>query len=103
MTEYTRRIIETIKSVPAGRVCTYGGIAALAGNARGARQVARVLHSSSEKHRLPWHRVINAEGRIVLKDPAARDLQRALLQAEGVRVNSAGSVDLRRYLWRGPY
>ena len=57
--------------------------AACAGNPRAARQVARALHSMSEKHDLPWHRVVNAKGEIAVKEPSR---QRDLLEKEGVVV-----------------
>jgi methylated-DNA-protein-cysteine methyltransferase-like protein len=95
----SRRIIELIRSIPRGRVATYGQIAAMAGMPHGARQVARLLHSSSDAYRLPWHRVINAAGGISLPDGSGGELQRALLEREGVIV-LRGKVNLRRYAWR---
>lgn len=97
---FTRRVIDIIGGIPRGKVLTYGTVAALAGNPRGARQVVRILHSSSEKHDLPWHRVINAKGCISL-GPGGRELQRKLLEAEGVVFNAAGCVDLAVYLAAG--
>ena len=99
MLEPSRRIVELIGAIPRGRVATYGQIAAMAGLANGARQVARLLHSSSDKHRLPWHRVINAAGSISLAPGAGFELQRALLEKEGV-VFVRGRTDLERYGWR---
>jgi methylated-DNA-protein-cysteine methyltransferase-like protein len=61
--------------------------------------VARLLHSSSAKHRLPWHRVINASGGISLPPGSGGVLQRALLEKEGV-VFLNKEVNLRRYAWR---
>ena len=55
MDTFTRRAIEIIQHIPAGSVITYGAVAAAAGNHCGARQVARILHSSSARHGLPWH------------------------------------------------
>ena len=59
---FTTRVIEAIRSIPAGRVATYGQIADMAGNRRAARQVARLLHACSHTQGLPWHRVVNREG-----------------------------------------
>ena len=95
----SRRIIELIRAIPRGRVATYGQIARMAGLPRGARQVARILHSSSRTRRLPWHRVINASGGISLAPGYGGELQRALLEKEGV-VFLRGRVNLRRYAWR---
>lgn len=95
---FTQCVIETIRAIPEGRVCTYGLLAASCGNPGAARQVSRILHSCSEKEELPWHRVVNREGRISLTGPG-RDLQIALLTAEGVAVSKGGSLDLGRFLW----
>jgi methylated-DNA-protein-cysteine methyltransferase-like protein len=90
---------ETIRSIPAGKVASYGQIAALAGNYRGARQVARVLHSSSEKEHLPWHRVVSGKGEISLPRGAGFQNQKKLLVAEGVEVSGRGRIDFAIYLW----
>jgi methylated-DNA-protein-cysteine methyltransferase-like protein len=91
---FTKRVIEIIGSIPAGRVMTYGQIAALAGSPRAARQVVRILHSSSRAHRLPWHRVINGKGEVAVRDEAARFMQIEGLRDEGVEVDDSGCVDL---------
>lgn len=87
-----------MKAVPAGKVATYGQIARLCGNPRGARQVSRILHSCSGKHDLPWHRIVNAQGGISLGGDGAA-LQRSLLENEGVRFSREGKIDLNRYQW----
>jgi len=97
MQPFTKQVVETIQAIPAGRVMTYGQIAAVAGSPRGARQVVRILHSLSEKHGLPWHRVINAQGEIALTDGEARYSQAFLLREEGVEVDVRGRIDLERY------
>ena len=96
---YTQRVVEAIKRIPRGKVATYGQLAAMAGNPRGARQVVRVLHTLSEKESLPWHRVINSKGTISLTG-AGFDEQKALLEAEGVAVDGRGAVDLEKDGWR---
>lgn len=97
MQEFTRRVIEIMKSIPEGRVMTYGQIASLAGSPRGARQVVRILHSSSQAHRLPWHRVVNAKGEIALRDEESRMLQMLRLAGEGVIVSDEGTVCLAEF------
>lgn len=99
MTPFTERVVNLIQSIPVGKVTTYGQIARMAGNPRGARQVARILHAMSESHGLPWHRVINAQGRIALSAPDAFALQKGMLEAEGVPVDNSGCVDLSTYGW----
>jgi methylated-DNA-protein-cysteine methyltransferase-like protein len=101
MTEFTRRVLDVLRSIPPGRVCTYGGVAALAGNTQAARQVARILHSMSRAHRLPWHRVISAQGRIAIRNEEGFRMQQSLLRREGVTVGEDGKVDLKKYLWNG--
>ena len=100
MTPFTLRVIEIIQGIPEGCVMTYGQIAELAGSRRGARQVVRILHSSSRKYELPWHRVVNAKGEIALSDEDARETQMAYLRREGVPVDGNGRVDLpsRQYI-----
>lgn len=97
MEPYTRRVVEIIQAIPAGRVMTYGQIAAEAGNSRAARQVVRVLHAMSRPHGLPWHRVVNAKGEIAIMDDELRFMQTALLASEGVPVDDKGRIDLASY------
>ena len=94
---FTTRAVRAIRSIPAGRVATYGQIATLAGNPRAARQVVRVLHSCSKRERLPWHRVVNREGRISLPPLGGHEEQRALLLREGVEFGESGRIDLARF------
>ena len=101
MTESTRRIIEAIKAVPPGRVSSYRDTALRAGLPNGARQVVRVLHSMSETQGLPWHRIIRADGHIALPEGGGRELQTALLRAEGVRISKTGRIDLDQYGFSG--
>ena len=96
---FTQRVVEVIKSIPRGKVATYGQLAATAGNPRGARQVVRVLVAKSGKEDLPWHRVINSKGTISLTG-AGFDEQKALLTAEGVTADERGAIDLEKYQWR---
>ncbi|WP_103105079.1 MGMT family protein [Brevibacillus reuszeri] len=98
MRPFTERAIAIIGSIPEGRVMTYGQIAALAGSPRGARQIVRILHSMSKKYKLPWHRVINAKGRIGLTDDESFTLQKMYLESEGVVVSAEGEIDLAKFL-----
>jgi methylated-DNA-protein-cysteine methyltransferase-like protein len=94
---FTQRVVEIIRSIPKGRVSTYGMVAQLAGNARAARQVTRILHSLSEKENLPWHRVVNREGQISLGKGRGYEEQKKLLLDEGVKFNLYDKVDLEVY------
>ncbi|MFC5471037.1 MGMT family protein [Cohnella suwonensis] len=97
MLPFTERVVNIIRGIPEGRVMTYGQIAEVAGSARGARQVVRILHSLSEKHGLPWHRVVNAKGEIALQDEEGRYSQRMYLESEGVEIGFGGRIDLDEY------
>ncbi len=99
---FTRKVLQVIKSIPQGKVLSYGRVAALAGNPRGARQVSRILHSMSGKHDLPWHRVVNSLGKISLPRGRGYELQRALLESEGVCFSLAHTIDLNIHLWQPP-
>ena len=99
MDEFTAEVIKIIQSIPEGTVITYGGIASLAGNPRGARQVVRILHSMSRKYQLPWHRVINSKGMISIPDPFGAEEQRAILRSEGVEVSDNFRINLKKFLW----
>jgi methylated-DNA-protein-cysteine methyltransferase-like protein len=98
MTEGTSRIIQAIQAIPKGKVSCYRDIAAKAGFPNGARQVVRVLHSLSEKHNLPWYRILRADGSIALSGDGAV-LQAKLLRKEGVKVSDENKVDLLKYGW----
>ena len=93
------RIYSVIRRVPAGRVVTYGQVAVLAG-ASGPRQVGYALHALPEDYGVPWHRVINARGEVSRRAESDHHvLQRALLEAEGVRFDEKGRVPLERFRW----
>lgn len=89
-----QRMLEVVASIPAGRVMTYGQVAAAAGSAS-PRLAGWVLSQLSDDD-LPWHRVLKADGRLAAA-VAAR--QEQLLRAEGVTVLD-GRVRLREYHYR---
>src|SRR4051794_22783058 len=97
MKPFTEKVITIIQNIPAGKVMTYGQIASLAGSPRGARQVVRILHSLSEKHGLPWHRVLNVKGEIGFNDFAQSNEQRLNLECEGVTFIGPYSIDLEKH------
>ncbi|MFC7366471.1 MULTISPECIES: MGMT family protein [Bhargavaea] len=99
MEDFTERVVKLLKEVPAGTVASYGQIARLAGNARAARQVTRILHSMSRKHGIPWHRIVNAKGEIVISDGETAFEQEERLRDEGVPVIGGKRVDMERYRW----
>lgn len=84
-TAFTKKIIHLIRSIPRGKVASYGQLAKLAGKPHGARGVAWILHSSSRVHALPWQRVLNSKGRISFpEDSYEYARQKKLLENEGV-------------------
>ena len=94
-------VYRVVRRIPAGRVATYGQVAALAGMPGAARQVGWALHAITEQDDVPWQRVINARGEISSRGiREIEDYQRALLQSEGVIFDQAGRVDLARFAWR---
>lgn len=80
---FTLRVIEIVKNIPSGETMSYGEVAKLAGNPKGARQVVRLLHTLSEKYNLPWHRVVN-KNRTISLSGANGAHQKQLLESEGV-------------------
>ncbi len=94
-------VYRVVCRIPPGRVATYGQVAALAGMPGAARQVGWALHALSEDDDVPWQRVINARGEISSRGiREIEELQRALLQSEGVDFNKAGRVELATFAWQ---
>lgn len=96
------RIYAVVRKIPAGRVATYGQVAALAGLPGHARRVGYALHALPDHSTVPWHRVVNAQGRISLRGTqSGSDLpQRFRLEAEGVEFDGGGRIALGRYGWK---
>lgn len=94
------RIYAVVRQIPPGRVATYGQIAARAGNPRWARVVGYALHVNPEPGVIPCHRVVNRFGEMSKAFAfGGEDVQRRLLEEEGVRFTAEGRVDLEQYLW----
>lgn len=95
-----RRIRETIRDIPRGRVANYGQVAEIAGIPRGARQVGYALRHSPQDLALPWHRVITSSGKSAFApNTRAFRTQRDRLAEEGV-VMLKGKVDMKKYRWQ---
>lgn len=97
---FTQRVKDIIKKIPRGKVAAYGQIATCAGNPRATRMVVWILNSSSQKDQLPWHRVINSKGQISLKPGQGYEIQKMLLQKEGVEFDNNNSINFDIYLWK---
>jgi methylated-DNA-protein-cysteine methyltransferase related protein len=92
-----QRVWDVIEGIPAGCVLNYGEVARLAGYPGKARMVGMALGRAPKRRKLPWHRVVNAQGRISFPEDSERyATQRRLLEAEGVSFD-AGTIDLQRY------
>ena len=99
-----RRIYGVVRRIPRGRVASYGQVARLAGLPGQARQVGYAMYALPAGTTVPWHRVVNAEGKVSRRrEPGAELTQRMLLEVEGVRFGPAGKIPLKRFGWRpGP-
>jgi methylated-DNA-protein-cysteine methyltransferase-like protein len=96
-------VYRLVAQIPAGKVSTYGQIARWLGHPSAARAVGYALHALAAGSDIPWQRVINAAGRVSSRcDRHYEAIQRTLLEAEGVRFDLYGSVDLQRFGWAGP-
>ncbi|MDR0858135.1 MAG: MGMT family protein [Oscillospiraceae bacterium] len=93
-------IYSIVRRIPLGKVATYGQIARIAGNPRWSRVVGYALHVNPDNSSIPCHRVLNRFGEV---SPAfifgGLDMQRVLLEEEGVRFGEDGKVDLDVYQW----
>src|SRR5262249_13664846 len=89
-------IWEAVRLIPPGRVASYGQIATIAGLDGHARMVGYALHSLKPLNDVPWHRIVNAQGKISLAGPNARR-QQARLEAEGVKFLPSGNIDMKIY------
>lgn len=99
---FFERVYRLVRQIPFGQVATYGQLALYLGDRRGARTVGWAMRASPEG--VPWHRVVNAQGRISARGrpPDEVALQQALLESEGVVFGPDGRIDLRTYRWAGP-
>jgi len=101
MSRTYERIYAVVRQIPRGKVATYGQVARLAGLAGHARQVGYALNASPDELDIPWHRVINARGEISKRaDPVFEDIQRELLEDEGIVFDAGRKISLAKYQWK---
>lgn len=94
------KIFTVIVNIPAGSVASYGQVAAMAGLVNNARLVGRLLKLMPKDSTIPWHRVINSQGKISFAEGTAQYIrQYQLLLAEGI-VFKNGKVNMRLYQWQ---
>ena len=92
------KIYEVVKTIPGGRVATYGQVALLAGNPRWARVVGYALHNNPSPDTIPCHRVVNREGKVAEAFVfGGGEAQRSLLEKEGIKFEADGRIDLKKY------
>jgi methylated-DNA-protein-cysteine methyltransferase related protein len=95
-----QQIWQVVAAIPVGKVATYGGVAEKAGMPRAARRVGYALRGLPADTRIPWHRVVNSQGRLSLpKGSNSHTTQRERLEREGILFSLNGTIDLRRYGW----
>jgi len=95
------RIYSVVRRIPKGRVATYGQIARLAGIPRQPRQIGYALAALRDHNPVPWHRVVNAKGEVSQRSASGfEELQRILLEREGVVFDVKGRISLSRFRWR---
>lgn len=99
-TSREQKIWHVVSQIPEGKVATYGQIAELAGIGRGARLVGRILSKLPQDSRLPWHRVVNAAGKISPRSQTDghSEQHRRLANENIVLIN--GKLNLRLYRWQ---
>jgi methylated-DNA-protein-cysteine methyltransferase-like protein len=101
MNDARNRIYAVVRKIPRGKVATYGQIAVLAGLKGHARQVGYALHDLPTGSSLPWHRVINAQGRVSQRaEPSYVGIQQRLLEAEGVEIGHGERISFKRFGWK---
>ena len=100
-TGFFKRVYELVARIPRGKVMTYGQIAALLGDHKNARTIGWALHSNSSGDKIPCHRVVNSRGELsggyAFGGP---EVQKALLQQEGVAFDKQDRINLSRFLWK---
>jgi methylated-DNA-protein-cysteine methyltransferase-like protein len=105
--QYFEQVWALVRRIPAGRVATYGQIAAMIPppegvnlrqyEAQGPRWVGAAMANCSDE--IPWQRVINAQGKISARPGIGPTRQRELLEAEGIAFDEKDRVDLKKYTW----
>ncbi|MGC1490289.1 MAG: MGMT family protein [Candidatus Acidiferrum sp.] len=93
-------VYKLVKQIPRGRVLTYGGLARALRLRGGARTAGRAMGATPRGKGIPWHRVLGANGKILIREPYA-SLQKKLLESEGVSVIES-RINLKKHLWVPP-
>ena len=100
MQHFRQQVYFWVKQIPKGTVASYGDIAKLAGFPRHARHVSKALGAADRSLRLPWHRVIGANGKIAFtSDSDSFATQQYLLEQEGLVFNK-GKINMKQFAWQ---
>ena len=100
MSTFHEDVLTFVKAVPKGKVVTYGQVALLIGSPQKPRQVGMVLRGLKESDGdVPWQRVVNSAGGISTYKIGTGELQKVLLESEGVKVKPDNTIDLKTYQW----
>lgn len=98
---FFEKVYEAVKRIPRGRVATYRQIAGLIGEPQKARIVGWALHSNPYPGKVPCHRVVNRKGELSGSFAfGGMEMQKKLLEEEGIIVGENGTIDLEKYLWK---
>ncbi|HZV60760.1 MAG TPA: MGMT family protein [Candidatus Eremiobacteraceae bacterium] len=90
-------VYRLVKQIPRGRVLSYGGVAKVLKLRGGARSAGRAMAACPSGKGIPWHRVVGADGKLLIREPYA-SLQRKLLESEGVRA-AENRVNMKLHRW----
>ncbi len=100
MESFPKRVYMLVHRIPKGKVTTYGRLAFMAGSPRASRIVGAAMYRAPDG--LPCHRVLYSDGRLCCAEAfGGQEIQRQMLEAEGVTFLPDGRVDLKKHLWDG--
>lgn len=101
MKDFFAKVYDIVSRIPEGKVMTYGQIAALLGEPRGARVVGWAMRAAPSSLNLPCHRVVNRLGEMAPSYAfGSKDIQRELLISEGITFKENGCIDMKKHLWK---
>ena len=96
--DFNDRVYALVAQIPAGKVATYGQLAAACGAAWAAWEVGQIAHTGPSD--LPWQRVVNKQGCLASGYPGGKAGHRKVLEAEGVEVSEDFVIEIGKYLWQ---
>jgi methylated-DNA-protein-cysteine methyltransferase-like protein len=107
---FFEQVYELVRRIPPGKVTSYGRVAQMLGRPNAARAVGYALSAlkdarpDDDRPGVPWHRVVNSQGRISIQNRELTGQRQAeLLRDEGIDVSEQLKIDLDEYLWAGPH